>query len=30
MLDIALEVAHDKWLPMLQYTSWVQYGIAAA
>ena len=30
MLDIALEVAHDKWLPMLQYTSWMQYGIAAA
>ena len=30
MLDIALEVAHDKWLPMLQYTNWWQYGIAVA
>lgn len=30
MLDLAFEVANDKWLPMLQQVGWVHYGIAAA
>jgi hypothetical protein len=30
MLDIALEVAQDKWVPMLEHISWVQYGFAVA
>ena len=30
MLEIALDVAKYNWLPMLQYTTWMQYGIAGA
>ena len=30
MLDIALQVAQDNWLPLLQNISWTQYGFALA
>lgn len=30
MFEIALQVANDKWLPMLHHITWVQYGFALA